>query len=244
MTIELIIIGSLIGVLSGFFGIGGGAILVPALLMLGFDIKSAVGISVLQMVFSSIYGSYLNLKKGTLDIKMVFIIGAGGFAGALLSGYIISILSSRTLEWVFFAFVLMALVRMFYTPHDAPDEKSGHPVVLFLAGVPIGAFSISIGVGGSLLLVPLLAGFLHVPLKKATSAGLFFVVFSSVAGLVSLSFKGLVDFQGGITVGLASLAGVYGGIHLKDVVHVSHHRLVLMLFYMGIASYIFYRLAV
>jgi uncharacterized membrane protein YfcA len=46
MTIELIVIGSLIGVLSGFFGIGGGAILVPALLMLGFDIKSAVGISV------------------------------------------------------------------------------------------------------------------------------------------------------------------------------------------------------
>ena len=61
--IELILLGLLVGLLSGFFGIGGGTILVPILLLLGYDTKIAIGISVVQMVFSSIYGSFLNFKK-------------------------------------------------------------------------------------------------------------------------------------------------------------------------------------
>jgi len=78
---ELSLLGIIVGLLSGFFGIGGGTIMVPMLLMLGYDIKVAIGISVVQMVFSSIYGSYLNHKKGTLDIAMISVIGLGGFAG-------------------------------------------------------------------------------------------------------------------------------------------------------------------
>ncbi|MDX1296432.1 MAG: TSUP family transporter, partial [Sulfurimonadaceae bacterium] len=69
MIFELALIGIGVGVLSGFFGIGGGTILVPALLLMGFDMKTAIGISIVQMVFASVYGSYLNSKKGTLDIK-------------------------------------------------------------------------------------------------------------------------------------------------------------------------------
>ena len=36
------------------------------------------------MVFSSVYGSYLNNKKGTLDVAMITTVGIGGFIGALL----------------------------------------------------------------------------------------------------------------------------------------------------------------
>ena len=86
MILELIVLGVGIGVLSGFFGIGGGTILVPVLLLLGYDIKVAIGISVVQMVFSSVYGSFLNFKKGSLQFDTVLSIGTGGFVGALLSG--------------------------------------------------------------------------------------------------------------------------------------------------------------
>lgn len=244
--IELVFLGMGVGALSGFFGIGGGTILVPALLFIGFGMKEAVGISVVQMVFSSIYGSYLNLKKGTLDVRMVLAIGVGGFVGALGSNVIVTALSARTLEWIFLGFVLFALGRLFmHTAEHAPEEtRKVHPALLFAIGVLLGAFSISIGVGGSILLVPILAGFLHVPLKNAISAGLFFVVFSSISGLISLSAGGYVDYYHGIIIGIASMAGVFGGIWLKHVVPVKQHKMLMIAFYLVVISYFFYRLVV
>lgn len=243
--IELLFLGIGVGALSGFFGIGGGTILVPALLLIGFDMKPAVGISVVQMVFSSVYGSYLNLKKGTLDVRMVLAIGAGGFIGALGSSLIVSALSSYTLEWIFLGFVLFALARMFFKTADYEGGvRTVHPALLFAIGVVLGAFSISIGVGGSILLVPILAGFLHVPLKNAISAGLFFVVFSSISGLISLSYGGYVDYYHGIIIGIASMAGVFGGIWLKHIVPVAQHKIYMMGFYLLVISYFFYRVVV
>ncbi len=79
MEILLVLAGSLVGVLSGFFGIGGGMILIPILLLIGIDIKSAIAISIVQMVFSSFYGSYLNYKKGSLILGDGIFVGIGAF---------------------------------------------------------------------------------------------------------------------------------------------------------------------
>jgi len=236
--LELVVLGSFVGLLSGFFGIGGGTILIPLLLMLGYETKAAIGISVVQMVFSSVYGSYLNNKKGTLDVKMVSVIGAGGFIGALLSGYIAAVLSDTILEIMFLSFALFALLRLFFKTHEDLQEKSLHYSILLLIGAVLGAFSMTIGVGGSILLVPILVGFLHVPLKKAVSAGLFFVVFSSVSGLISHALKGHVDYQSGIIIGLASLAGVYVGIHLKERVSHKVQKRLLVIFYLFVVLYL------
>jgi len=241
--LELIFLGSFVGLLSGFFGIGGGTILIPLLLLFGYETKVAIGISVVQMVFSSIYGSYLNNKKGTLDVVMVATIGVGGFLGALFSGKITSSVDNFVLEVVFLSFVVFALLRLFFKPKEHRDEKQASRFVLFLIGFMIGIASMSIGVGGSIMLVPILVGFLHIPLKKATSAGLFFVVFSSVSGLISHSLSGHVDYKSGIIIGLASLFGVYLGIYLK------HHRVSVVMqkrllvgFYLLIVFYLIYRI--
>jgi uncharacterized protein len=244
MGIELIALGIIVGTLSGFFGIGGGTILVPMLLLIGFDIKNAIGISVVQMVFSSLFGSYINSKKGTLDIKMVLSIGVGGFAGALASSIVINSLSSLTLEWIFLLFVFFALMRLFFKTLEHQDERVVHPAILFLIGAVLGIFSISIGVGGSILLVPLLVGFLHVPLKNAIASGLFFVIFSSIAGFMSLSVNGNIDYFHGTVIGIASLFGVYGGIWLKHKTTDSLQKRLLLSFYIIILSYLIYRLVV
>jgi len=240
--VELLFIGSVVGLLSGFFGIGGGTLLVPLLLLSGFDIKSAVGISVVQMVFSSIYGSYLNQKKGTLDISMVFIIGVGGFLGAFLSGYIAVFVPSIVLESIFFSFVLFALGRLFFQVKEVPEQKEVSKFILFPIGIVIGLFSMLVGVGGSIMLVPILVGFLHVPLKRATSAGLFFVVFSSVSGLISHTINGHIDYFSGVVIGLASLVGVYIGIHLKHKTSNEISKRLLMFFYICIVIYLAYRI--
>ena len=239
---ELILLGLSVGLLSGFFGVGGGTILIPLLLMLGYETKIAIGISVVQMVFSSIYGSYLNNKKGTLDVPMVLVIGVGGFIGALLSGFIASIFSDKTLEMIFLSFATFALLRLFFKTKEHRDQREVSKLVLFSIGVPLGAISMTIGVGGSIVLVPILVGFLHVPLKKATSAGLFFVVFSSVSGLISHSLSGDVNFESGAIIGAASLFGVYIGIMLKDAVDAKLQRNLLVAFYLAVVLYLVQRI--
>ena len=235
-------IGVSIGALGGFFGIGGGTVLVPLLLLLGYDIKHAVGISIVQMLFSSIYGSYLNYKRGTLDVKLVLIIGTGGFAGAFFSGYVARFLPDRVLEGLFFGFVLFALARLFIKAAPSTTQRSVSTTLLFALGALIGLFSMLIGVGGSLMLVPLLVGFLHIELRRATSAGLFFVTFSSLSGLISHALSGHIDYASGAIVGLASLGGVYLGIHLKHRASNELSRRLLLFFYLCVVAYIVYRI--
>ena len=240
--VELALLGSFVGLLSGFFGVGGGTILVPLLLLLGYETKDAIGISVVQMVFSSIYGSYLNNKKGTLDVPMVVVIGVGGFIGALFSGFIAAGFSDAALEVIFLSFAVFALLRLFFKTAEHRDQREVSRLTLFLIGVPLGAISMTIGVGGSIVLVPILVGFLHVPLKKAISAGLFFVVFSSVSGLISHSMSGDVDYVSGVVIGAASLIGVYVGILLKDTVSATLQRNLLVIFYLLVVLYLVQRI--
>lgn len=241
-TAELLAIGAGVGVASGFFGVGGGSILVPVLLFLGFAVKEAIGISVIQMVFSSTFGSYVNFKKGTLETKVVFALGSGGFFGSLCSFFLIKYLNPQTLEWIFLTFILAALVRMFFKPQESTAKVRVNVPALFIIGAVVGMFSISAGVGGSILIVPLLVGFFNTPVKQAISAGLFFVVFSSVAGLISVSLLGHVDMLDGVIIGIGSLAGVYAGIHLKHAVSDQITRNLLLAFYFSVSSYMLYRL--
>ncbi|MCK4973962.1 MAG: sulfite exporter TauE/SafE family protein [Sulfurimonas sp.] len=240
--IELIFLGTFVGVIAGFFGIGGGGILIPILLFLGFATKEAIGISIVQMVFSSIYGSYLNYKKGTLDIVMITSIGIGGFFGALMSGKITANFSDKNLEIIFLAFMVFALLKMFFKTKENRVQKDVNTIILFVIGFVIGAISMTIGVGGALVLVPILVGFLHVELKKAISAGLFFVVFSSISGLISHSLSCHIDFETGITIGIASLFGVYFGIIFKDKIDSELQKRLLIGFYFLIIIYLINRI--
>lgn len=232
MELILIAVGVLVGGLSGFFGIGGGMILVPILMFLGFDIKTAIEISIVQMVFSSIYGSYLNHKKGSLVLGEGIWVGVGGFLGGFAGAYFSTLVSSDFLEYLFFSLLVFALYRLFAAKvQEDGSVKSVNRVILFGVGALIGVFSISLGVGGSILLTPILASFLHYPIKKAVSAGLFFVAFSSIAGLISHLTVGEMDLGQGLYVAVASLLGVYIGIWLKDHVTSSKHKLYLVIMY-------------
>ncbi|SFV58606.1 membrane protein [hydrothermal vent metagenome] len=233
MEIVLILVGVAVGTLSGFFGIGGGMILIPILMLLGIDIKTAIGISIVQMVFSSFYGSYLNYKRGSLVLGEGIWVGVGGFVGGFIGAYVSTAIPSRVLEYLFMGLLIFALYRLFSAkPKDDGSVKTLHIGILFFVGMIIGIFAISLGVGGSIMLTPILAGFLHYPIKKAVSAGLFFVAFSSIAGLTSHLSVGSIDLGKGIFVAVASLFGVYIGVWLKEHVSDSKHKNYLLIMYL------------
>ncbi len=244
MEILLALVGSGIGTLSGFFGIGGGTVLVPVLLLMGFDFKHAVGISIMQMVFSSIYGSYLNIKKGTLEFGEGLFVGFGGFLGGYLSGYLSPLIPDRVLQIIFIGFVLFALLRMFFskTHIDNSSSKTLSKWLLFIIGVGIGVIAVSIGVGGAIILIPLLSGLLHYPVKKAVSAGLFFVVFSSVAGFIGRLMHSQIDLLNGTIIGLGSLVGVYLGVLLKERVDNHQHKRFITIMYLIILMVMVYKM--
>jgi len=235
MFVELALVGTFIGAMSGFFGIGGGMILVPILIAIGFGIKDAIGISIVQMVFSSVFGSYLNWKKGSLIIGEGIFVGIGGFVGGYLGGYVTHFVSDRVLQVLFLGILIFALWRLIFSKNHTDDSytKTLNKGVLFGIGLIIGIFSITLGIGGSVILTPILVGLLHYPLKKAISAGLFFVVFSSIAGFASRMMIGTIDFANGLIVAVASLVGVFLGIWLKDHVHDAHHKAALVLLYLA-----------
>jgi len=232
MEIILVLVGVLVGTLAGFFGIGGGMILIPILMVLGIDIKTAIGISIVQMVFASVYGSYLNHKRGSLIIGEGIWVGVGGFVGGFFGAYVSNLIPASVLEYLFLAVLTFALLRLFSAkPNNEETVKSLNSILLFSIGLLIGVFAISLGIGGSILLTPILVGFLHYPIKKAVSAGLFFVVFASIAGLVSHLSAGTIDIEKGLYVATASLLGVYIGIWLKDKVSASKHKTYLLIMY-------------
>lgn len=205
-------IGVGVGCISGFFGIGGGTILVPILLNLGFDIKSAIGISVLQMFMGALFGSYVNYKNKKLVLNDGIVVGIGGLVGASFSGFIVSIMPSIALKFVVLFMLMVAIIKFFQADVKNDNPKEISKFIMFGVGVLVGAVAISAGIGGALFLTPIFVGFLKMDIKKAISIGLFFVIFSSFSGLISLANTGLVDYKSGFTIGIGSIIGVYFGV--------------------------------
>ncbi|MGB3750638.1 MAG: sulfite exporter TauE/SafE family protein [Arcobacteraceae bacterium] len=240
---ELVFLGIVTGFVSGFFGVGGGMVLVPMLLFYGLDMKSAVAISIMQMVFSSTYGTFLNYKKNKTLLKDGIIIGIGGFLGGSLSGFIVPNVDAQYLKYLFLLIVIVGVITIYISPTEHKKiVKKHNRFSLIIIGFIIGIIAMSIGVGGSVILTPILVGFMYYKLKDAASLGLFFVIFSSIAGFISLSTSGHMLFNEGFIVGLASLFGVFFGIRTKQMIQIKSYKQLTLGLYLIIIVSIFFKL--
>jgi hypothetical protein len=236
-----ILLGVGVGFFSGFLGIGGGTILVPLLVILGYGFKIASGVSVTQMMLSSIFGTFLNYRKGILNLKQGLALGFGGAVGGILSGVVVKLLPSHILALIFLGLVIVALLR-FYFQLPEGEEKELSPILMFTIGLGVGTIAISVGVGGAILITPILVGFLRYPLKKSVSLSLLFVVFSSVAGFLSRALLGIIDYRLGFTIGIASLVGTYAGVKLYHWIEPKHHKKILIIWYLLVLFLMGYKL--
>lgn len=109
------IISFLVGALSGLFGIGGGTISVPAMILFfGIPVQIAIGTSMFMIFFISLISSSTHIFLGHIAWKYVifFIIGSylGGTAGARMSKWF----KGNTLEWILRVVILIAAIRLIY----------------------------------------------------------------------------------------------------------------------------------
>lgn len=234
MDFLLIVAGVFVGILSGFFGIGGGTVSVPILLYMGFDIKQAIGISVLQMLLGSILGFFIHRKNQTYDASKKVYFGYGGIIGAVIGAYLVKVLDHDILEWLFLSLVIFTLVKLFLSNPEPTKKEIYNPYLYTFIGSIIGVFSGMLGVGGSILMTPILVSFLGFSLKKASAVGLFFVIFSSSSSFVSLSLLGLMDYKHGLLLGIGSLFGIWIGIWLLEKIKITQYKKFLVAFYVFI----------
>ncbi|PAF47202.1 hypothetical protein BKH41_07940 [Helicobacter sp. 12S02232-10] len=235
-----VIIGLTSGIGAGFFGMGGGTIIVPVMLTLGYSFEHAIGISVMQMMFSSTFGSIINYKKKLLNISDGIYAGIGGLIGASFSGLILSVIDTKKLTILFLIITFYSFVKyafnIKYSTNAAPPIKSQfyQRLILILTGIITGIFAISLGIGGGLLMVPILGYYLGYESKRVVPLGLFFVIFSSISGTISFQNHNVIDAQvlhTGIYIGVASILGVWLGIKLIQISSPKLHRMALLSVY-------------
>jgi uncharacterized protein len=109
----LTICGFLIGVFSGFSGVGGGFLLVPFFLLLGLSSKTAVGSSLLGIFFLSLSGTAMHLVQGHVIFSVLLPLIVGSVSGALISSKLALSIPEKThstLLRVLFALAVVFLI--------------------------------------------------------------------------------------------------------------------------------------
>jgi len=92
---SVLLLGTIVGFLSGIFGVGGGFLTTPFLIFMGIPPAVAVGTQASQLVASGVAGSMGHFKRGNVDVKIGTVMLAGGFVGTF-----IGILIFRLLEYL------------------------------------------------------------------------------------------------------------------------------------------------
>ena len=101
-----------VGAMTGFFGVGGGFLIVPALVLaLGFPMRLAVGTSLVVIAINSGAGILAHLRTGGFDLAVALLFVIGGFVGALLGGHFAGRIDEAKLSRGFAA--LVALVGLY-----------------------------------------------------------------------------------------------------------------------------------
>ena len=112
--IRLLVVGLAVGFLTGFFGVGGGFLIVPALVMLiGLPMHLAVGTSLVAITLNALWGLIGNLRLGTLDWTTTMLFGVGGVIGVLAGGKLSGRLPERTLRTAFAMLIIGVAVYTF-----------------------------------------------------------------------------------------------------------------------------------
>jgi len=85
-------LGSLVGFLSGLFGVGGGFLMTPLLIFIGIPPAVAVGTQANQLVGASISGVMGHWRRGNVDVKLGAVMLAGGATGTVLGVWLFGLL--------------------------------------------------------------------------------------------------------------------------------------------------------
>ncbi len=208
-------VGVATGFLSGLFGVGGGILMVPCLvLLLGMEQRRAHGTSLGAMVLISASALGGFLLEGSVAWAPGLLIFAGSSVGVTFGTSLLDRVPIRSLR-VGFALLLLATAARFLAIAPDTDGHSDITVALAFAyvacGLATGLLSGTMGVGGGVIMIPaliLLFGFVD-PTAKGTS--LLVILPTSIVGTLRNRRSGNIDPKSALTVGTSGVASAFVG---------------------------------
>jgi uncharacterized membrane protein YfcA len=181
---RLVLVGLLAGVASGLFGVGGGLVIVPALVAFcRRDQREAVATSLLAIAPLAIAGVIGYAVHGEIDVLLAAPLVAGSVIGAWLGSALLRRLPLRVLRMVFGLAALGTAVRLLADPGVPAGEVTHQPwrlAVLVPVGIGVGLLAGLSGVGGGVIMVPVMQLGFAVPAALAKGTSLLVILPTSL----------------------------------------------------------------
>ncbi len=241
----LTVVSFLVGLLGGFVGLALGTIRLPVMLLIGMPAPVAGGTNILVSGLASLSGAVRHLREGRVNPRIVLVMGAPAFVGALVGGFLsdvapeglLVLLAGLLVFWQGVEFLIMVRER---SRQEAPSETNlfggelSGSAGIFSRGRMSAEAGIGLGVGllggavglilGSIRL-PALIRILKVDPRIAAGTNLFIGVLIGASGWVGHVIQGQVDYTLLAMMGIAAMIGSYYGA--KFTGRVKLNRLIL-----------------
>ncbi len=237
-------VGCAVGFLAGFFGVGGGILMVPVLIFsyerfgVSWSVLThiAMGTSLFVIVFASLTSAYQHAKQRNVDWRSVFVLGLSSAVTALATTELAAWLSGRHLRIAFGLIVMAAAIRML-TENAAQAQKKleflSKPGIPALSGVGLAAGIVAAlaGVGGGIVTIPMMYYLLKMPLKLAVGTSSATIVITALFSVVGYILNGIgraglpewslgfVDLQRGAALAIGTILMARVGAYVSFKTH-------------------------
>ncbi|HVL47560.1 MAG TPA: sulfite exporter TauE/SafE family protein [Candidatus Thermoplasmatota archaeon] len=217
------------GFLSGLFGVGGGVVMVPAILLLvpdtGFHAAKAVSLLVISL--ATLVGVLRHRRAGNVDFRVGALLATTGLAGSVVGTAASLLVAGRVLEAGFGLFIAATGAQLARPGETRPRALAPRARAALLAAVGFagGLLAGFFGVGGGIVMVPgmVLAGF---GMHLAVGTSLVAVFGNAVAATATNVGYGFGDVLArlGLPIALGSLAGITLGVAAANRLHATRLR--------------------
>ena len=218
--VVLIVVGLAAGFLSGFFGIGGGTVIVPALVLCGFSQRRAVATSLAAIVPTAVAASVSYIVEGRVDWAVTGLLIVGIVVGARLGSALLARLPEAVLRWFFVAFMVVIATSQFLVvpPREATIPLDAVRAVAVVGlGLAVGVLSGLLGVGGGLIAISALTALFGSSDLVARGTSLVMMIPGAATGTFSNVRKGLVNLRAAALIALPAIVMTPLGASLARV---------------------------
>ncbi|MCL2803811.1 MAG: sulfite exporter TauE/SafE family protein [Micrococcales bacterium] len=212
---RFVAVGLVAGFISGMFGVGGGLIMVPLLILVAhLDQRQASATSLFAIVPTATVGAIGYAVKAEVAWLPALLVAVGGMGGSLLGARLLRRIAVKKVTWGFVGLqVATALVMLFYVPQRAASLGTGPGIWIGLValGLVMGLCAGLFGVGGGIIAVPALMGIFGAGDLLARGTSLVVMVPTAITGTVSNWRHGLVQVPAALATGLSAMASSWAG---------------------------------